>query len=217
MSLENSLESGKGYLIPLAKPVVADPGPLAFSSFALTTFVLSVHLIGSSLLTAPDIVLGAALFYSGLIQILTGMWYFHYGNTFGATVTSSFGAFWLSYGIIKIPAFGVEAAYETKEHFENANGIYLAAWTIYTLFLVIASLRTTAAIVILLFFVFLHLLLLTIGNFIHSDNEVIVAAGYVGIITAFVAWYNSFAGLLTKETHFISLPVLDLSHYNFKH
>ncbi|CAG8480951.1 7683_t:CDS:2 [Diversispora eburnea] len=215
MSLGNTLENGKGYLI-LTKPNAADPGPLAFSAFALTTFVLSIHLIGSSKLTAPNIVLGAALFYGGLIQILAGMWYFYYGNTFGATVTASYGAFWISYGIIKIPAFGVEAAYETKENFENAIAVYLAAWTIF-----IASLRTTAAIVILLFFAFIQLLLLTIGNFIHSNgsthNDVIVATGYVGIITALIAWYNSLAGLLTKETHFISLPVLDLSHYNFKH
>ena len=41
-------------------------------------------------------VLGLALAYGGLAQLLAGMWEFKNNNTFGATAFSSFGAFWIS-------------------------------------------------------------------------------------------------------------------------
>src|SRR6478609_988714 len=76
---------------------IADPGPLGLAGFAGTTFFLSAvntNMLGSSVQT---IVLGLALFYGGLAQLLAGMWEFTKGNTFGAVAFSSYGAFWLSF------------------------------------------------------------------------------------------------------------------------
>ena len=78
--------------------VPADPGPLGLAGFALTTFVLSMinaNLV-SSTRTTP-VVLGLALAYGGLAQLLAGMWEFRRGNTFGAVAFTSFGAFWISF------------------------------------------------------------------------------------------------------------------------
>ena len=41
--------------------------------------------------------LGLALAYGGLAQLLAGMWEFRTGNTFGAVAFTSYGAFWLSF------------------------------------------------------------------------------------------------------------------------
>jgi succinate-acetate transporter protein len=38
----------------------------------------------------PNVVVGMALFYGGLAQLLAGMWEFAAGNTFGAT-----GEYWV--------------------------------------------------------------------------------------------------------------------------
>ncbi len=46
---------------------------------------------------AEPVVLGVALAYGGAAQLLAGMWEFKKGNVFGATVFSSYGAFWLSF------------------------------------------------------------------------------------------------------------------------
>ena len=46
---------------------------------------------------AVGVVLGLALFYGGVAQLLAGMWEFAKGNTFGAIAFSSYGAFWLSF------------------------------------------------------------------------------------------------------------------------
>jgi uncharacterized protein len=62
---------------------------------------LSIHNAGASTLVAsPNIVLGLAVFYGGIAQLLAGMWEFKTGNTFGATAFSSYGAFWLSFAAL---------------------------------------------------------------------------------------------------------------------
>jgi succinate-acetate transporter protein len=43
------------------------------------------------------VVLGLALAYGGIAQLLAGMWEFRTGNTFGAVAFTSFGAFWISF------------------------------------------------------------------------------------------------------------------------
>src|SRR6185503_15882588 len=73
----------------------ADPGPLGLAAFALTTFVLSMFNAGLVSSAGEPVVLGLALGYGGIAQILAGMWEFRTGNTFGAVAFTSFGAFWL--------------------------------------------------------------------------------------------------------------------------
>ena len=53
----------------------ANPAPLGLSAFALTTFVLSLINLGTRGLHEPNIVVGAAFAYGGLVQLLAGMWY----------------------------------------------------------------------------------------------------------------------------------------------
>src|SRR5579872_5698666 len=74
----------------------ANPAPLGLCGFALTTFVLSAA--NAQLFTGATIVVGLALFYGGVAQLLAGMWEFKSGNTFGATAFTSYGAFWLAVG-----------------------------------------------------------------------------------------------------------------------
>jgi len=186
---------------------IGNPAPLGLCAFALTTFVLSCHNAG--IVTAPNIVVGLALFYGGIAQLLAGMWEFKACNTFGATAFSSYGAFWLSLGVIFIPGFGIPAAYATAGDLDNALAIYLLSWTIFTGIMLIASHRTTGGLVALFFFLFVTFLLLTAGAF-GASKTANVAGGAFGIITAFIAWYNALSGLLTPETSHFTLPVVPL-------
>lgn len=52
----------------------ANPAPLGLSAFALTTFVLSLINLGTRGISGPNIVVGAAFGYGGLVQLLAGMW-----------------------------------------------------------------------------------------------------------------------------------------------
>src|ERR1700754_4341657 len=77
--------------------IPADPGPLGLAGFAMTTFVLSMFNADLVDKAGEPVVLGIALAYGGIAQLLAGMWEFRTGNTFGAVAFSSFGAFWLSF------------------------------------------------------------------------------------------------------------------------
>jgi succinate-acetate transporter protein len=47
--------------------------------------VLSLYNVHARHVETPNVVIGMALFYGGLAQLLAGMWEFATGNTFGAT------------------------------------------------------------------------------------------------------------------------------------
>ena len=64
---------------------LGNPGPLGLYAFAATTLILSLFNVGANNITVPNAVIGMAIFYGGLVQLLAGMWEFACGNTFGAT------------------------------------------------------------------------------------------------------------------------------------
>lgn len=52
----------------------ANPAPLGLSGFALATFVLGCINMGTRDITEPNMVVGVAYAYGGLVQLLAGMW-----------------------------------------------------------------------------------------------------------------------------------------------
>src|SRR4051812_50088550 len=76
---------------------LADPGPLGLAAFALTTFVLSMFNADLISKGGEPVVLGLAVAYGGLAQLLAGVWGVRTGNTFGAGGLTPFGAFLLSF------------------------------------------------------------------------------------------------------------------------
>ena len=167
----------------------ADPGPLGLAAFAMTTFVLSMfnaHLLGAG---GEPIVLSLALTYGGLAQLLAGMWEFRTGNTFGAVAFTSYGAFWLSYwAFVQFWADSVPA-----KDAGHAVGLFLIAWGIFTAYMFIASLRTTAAVSLVFILLTVTFVLLGIGN-AGAHTNVIKIGGWVGLATAAAAWYASSPG-----------------------
>ncbi|KAI9315362.1 GPR1/FUN34/yaaH family-domain-containing protein [Dichotomocladium elegans] len=200
------------HLPPVVVPgyVVANPGPLGLSAFALTTFVLSLHNAGAGVPASgpSNVVTGLALFYGGLVQLLAGMWEFRTGNTFGATAFSSYGAFWLSYATILIPWSGIAEAYEkaADDVLARSLTIYLISWAIFTAFMLIASHRSSVGMVLLFFCLFITFVLLAAAEY-NASITTKIAGGSFGVITAAVAWYNALSGLLTKESSYFQLPV----------
>lgn len=181
---------------------VADPAPLGLAAFALTTFCLSVFnagIISDARLEA--VVLPLALFYGGTTQLLAGMWEFARNNTFGALAFSSYGAFWLSFAaFVKFVAPGLPAA-----HAYQAVGLFLLAWTIFTAYMTVAAVRVSGAVLAVFVALTLTFLFLTIGEFGQSTGMHHLG-GYLGLLTALLAWYGSFAGVTNSTWGRIVLP-----------
>ncbi len=183
----------------------ADPAPLGLGAFALTTFVLSMFNSGLVSKAGEPVVLGLALGYGGIAQILAGMWEFRTGNTFGAVAFTSFGAFWISFwALLTFFAGDIPAA-----HLGDAVGLYLIAWGIFTTYMFVASLRTTAAVAVVFFLLAVTFFLLGIGNSRGSEG-LIEAGGWFGLATAAAAWYASFAAVTNSTFGRTVLPVRPL-------
>lgn len=169
---------------------VADPAPLGLASFASTTFVLScfnANLIDADL---ENVVLPLALFLGGLTQLLAGMWEFRRENTFGATAFSSYGAFWLSYAAyVKFVAGGLN-----PDTANQATGLYLLIWAVFTTYMAVAALRVSVAVLGVFVTLAATYIVLTIAEFATQDT-VTKVGGWVGLVTAVLAWYASFAGV----------------------
>jgi uncharacterized protein len=172
-------------------PGIADPVPVGIAGFGMTTFVLScvnAGFFGGS--KAGPMVLGLAIFYGGLVQLLAGMWAFRKGETFAAVAFCSYGGgFWLSYFFLVhfvLPTLPASVA-------GNAVGLYLLAWLIFTFYMTIAALRTNVAVLCVFITLTATYLLLVLANLGVATSSLLPIAGYVGITCGVAAWYVAFA------------------------
>ena len=194
----------------------ADPGPLGLAAFAGTTFVLSLvnsGLVGTQKLPGGGLlpmVAALALAYGGAAQLLAGLWEFRTGNTFGAVAFCSFGAFWISFYFI-VQSVAKNAPTEVF----SGLGLYLWMWGIFTAYMFVASLRTTAAVSAVFLLLAITFIVLGIGNSAlagttNVTNGTIKLGGYLGIVTAIVAWYASFAAVVNSTFGRVIMPVFPL-------
>ncbi len=195
----------------------ADPGPLGLAAFAGTTFMLS--LINAGLVGvqhgAPGggllpMVAALALAYGGGAQLIAGLWEFRTGNTFGAVAFCSYGAFWISFYFIV-----QSAAKNSPTVLFSGLGLYLWMWGIFTAYMFIASLRTTAAVALVFLLLAITFFILGIGNSAltgttNVTNGTIKLGGYIGILTAIAAWYASFAAVVNSTFGRVLMPVMPL-------
>jgi uncharacterized protein len=174
----------------------ADPGALGLAAFALTTFVLSFANAG--IIPGGGVsVLGLALFYGGIGQVIAGIWEFANKNTFGATAFTSYGLFWMAAWFLLTSGNKVDA---------DGVGLFFLAWGIFTLYMTFAAIKTNLAILLVFIALTLTFAFLAIGEF--SGQETIShIGGYLGILTAVLAWYGSFATVINSTFKRVVLPV----------
>jgi uncharacterized protein len=196
-----SVERSAASALPLG-----NPAPLGLSAFALTTFVLSAANAG--LFSGAAIVIGLALFYGGLAQLTAGMWEFRSGNTFGATAFSSYGAFWIAVGFSLMPLFGGKNVVELAGG-STALGVFFLGWTIFTALMFLGTFKLTGALVAVFGFLTLTFLFLTIGA-LGGASGMTTLGGWLGIITAALAWYTALAGVLAGTNSAIKLPTFPM-------
>jgi uncharacterized protein len=186
---------------------IADPGPLGLGAFALTTFILScfnADLVADKALEA--VVLPVALWYGGVAQLLAGMWEFRKNNTFGALAFTSYGSFWLSFAAyVQFVAPTLPPA-----HANQATGLFLLAWTIFTLYMTVVATGVSGVVLAVFGALFLTFLLLTIGA-LGEWAPVTRAGGWAGLLTALFAWYGSLAGVANATWKHRSMPTWPLN------
>jgi uncharacterized protein len=150
-----------------------------------------------------DARLGYAFAYGGFGQLLAGMWEFRNRNVFGATAFSTYGGFWIGLGLWALLVAPKAASPAAADH---DIAWILLTFAIINTYLLILSTQVNMAV----FLVFLTLeiteIVLFIGNFGGSTGTV-KFGGYVGLVTALVAFYTSAAGVSNGLAGKLRFPV----------
>ncbi|CAF0868956.1 unnamed protein product [Adineta ricciae] len=213
LEYENVLKS---HAHGLSRPYNATP--IGFCAFSLTLFVYSFYLAGATVpvTSSASIAMGLGLFYGGLVELIAGVFELRIGNNFYALTFLSYAGYWLGLASLYVSgSFGFTTGFLTGSDntaLHNAMGVFYLAWTIFTLAMLISSIRTNVINVVFFFFLMLVYILLCAGFFLDDQYNLRRAAGAIGIFTAVVGWYKAFASLLIKgDNSYFDLPLFDIS------
>ncbi|HEY8883489.1 MAG TPA: acetate uptake transporter [Dermatophilaceae bacterium] len=203
VSLENRVSPVRTTVDLAAK---MDAGPIALAAFASSTLVLSAvnaQLIDKSAIQA---VIASAWVMGGLVQFVVGVFCLTKGRLFGGVAFTSFGGFWLSFAVY-------ETFYVSKippaEH-GHATALFLAPWLIFTLFLWLASFRTSRALVVGLGALLVTIATLVLGQATSSESWLKIG-GFLGLVLALGVFYIAGAELINQVYARQILPLGDLN------
>jgi succinate-acetate transporter protein len=169
---------------------MANPAVVGLAGFGVTTLLLQFVNLGWM---SHGPVFASAVVYGGGVQLLAGFLEFFLGNNFGFVAFSGYGAFWISLALIWYQDGGAGPFESTHKDV----ALYLIAWTIFTIPLLMVSITKNKA----LFFIFVTLMIgficLDIGVY-HGISQLIKTAGAVLLVCALGALYLS-AALVVNE------------------
>lgn len=184
---------------PVTAAPWADPGPAALGAFGITLGLLSFFNAGLAPAESQLAFIPQALFAGGLLILLAGLIDFRRDSLFTATVFSAYGIFWIALGFHFL--FAEQLGLTDPEGVPDpaklfpAVGFTLLMWTIFTVFVWIASIKTNVTIFITITVLLLVLVVLTLG-FLTASAGLIQIGGYLGILDALLAFYLAGALLI---------------------
>jgi len=205
----------------------ANPTPLGFTGFVISTLTFSMILMGWGGADGLAGVVGIFFFTGPVLLILATIFEWIMGNFFPMMVCGLFAVFWLSFGVIELPSWGLAAAYSTTGSeaqgaasvpYNAAIAIYLIVWgfALFTFF--IFTLKTNC--------VFAGIFgLVTIGAWLLAGAYWKVASGDYAMagrlqksggacmfVVGILGWYMTFVMMAAEMRVTTRLPVGDLSH-----
>lgn len=181
------------------REAIADPSTLGLASFGIGLFTLSFYNAGIVGENSMSIIVPLALI-TGLIHFFVALYGFRKNELFTVVVFGIYGMFWAVYALINI---GVA----TKLFVLDVPTllIFLIAYTIFTFYVLIASLATNKAVILTLTGLLLVFVFLDLGVIV--DPSYTVWGGYLGIGTALLALYTSASGIIGSTYGRSVLPV----------
>jgi len=207
------------------RKTVGNPTPIALVGFLLSLTPLSCDLMqwmGAGGNGAAGI--GFYIGFGGVCMILGGIGEWILGNTFPATVFTSFGGFWIAYAITLTPYTGTISDYALSgglhgKPFNASFAFILVFMDVLVTIYCIVSVRTN-----LVFFMIFILLIPTFACLTYAffglsmsppvlHLQALKAGGALAFVVSLLGWYIFLAILLASVDFPFSLPVIDLSHY----
>jgi succinate-acetate transporter protein len=120
---------------------------------------------------------------------------------------ASYGAFWLAYGALEDVLINRIPGSEVG----NTTAMFFIVWAIFTALLWVASVRTTAAVSVMLALLTVTLVLLGIGT-AGPHSEIVKIGGWFGIATAAAGLYAAFGALINATYERTLVPLRAVRH-----
>ena len=182
---------------------LTEVAPLAMASLALPLFVWSAFNADFFGREGESFIIPLAVFFGGPIALAAGMWAYHHREAYLATIAGVTGAFWLTYGMLLwlMHSGVVDEALVGGD----LRGLLFAAWAVTFAILWLASIREHWTLSLVTLGMGLMFVFLSAGYYRESDNA-LRAGGWIGFLTAAVAWYGALAELLNAEFEHEVLP-----------
>ncbi|MDE2580128.1 MAG: acetate uptake transporter [Rhodospirillales bacterium] len=170
---------------------LANPAPLGLTGFALTTWMLSMVNAGLLPGAAVPMVLASAFAFGGTAQFFAGLMEMPRGNTFGFVAFCSYGAFWWTFALFveffaaKVPA--------------DVVGWWLLMWGVFSFYMWIGSMALNRTLQLIFLALWITFALLA-GAELTGSGALHLVGGYMGLLTAVLAFYLAAAEII-NETH----------------
>lgn len=166
----------------------ANPGPLGLAAFALTTIALSLVNAGVFGIDLEMAIIPLALMFGGTVQLMVGMLEYREGNTFGLTAFTSYGAFWLWFGLLLVfTGNGI-----IPEVSAAAIGVVLVLWGVFSTGLWVSTFKLNFALWVVFLTLSVTFYLLGFGDLL-GNGTLVTAGGWLGLFTGVGALYTSMA------------------------
>jgi uncharacterized protein len=201
------------------KPAVPNPAPLGLFAFGFTTCLLQLKhtRIGG---TDPEdmegvtaAVVGFAMFFGGLLQVIAGLTEIKRNNLFGYTAFLLFGGLWMSLGTVDIVQILAPPESEFAKPNPKAVTALLFLSGLFTTVLWICSFALNKTINLLFFLLATTLFLLSGG--VHNET-VDKVGGWFGIATSAVAYWLAAAELLNEILGENQREIVPLGKFQWK-
>ena len=174
-----------------------NPAVVGLAGFGLTTLILQFHNLGWC---GVGPVLALAFAFGGVAQLVAGYQEFKCGNNFGYSAFVSYGAFWISLGIIWMLNF-----YKIYTLSHTDLGFFLIAWTLYSMIMWIGAMRIHGAMASTFTLLVIGFIGLDLAHFGYPGLTKPTAV--VLILCALNAWYMMAAAIYAQV---FGKPILPL-------
>ncbi len=182
---------------------IASPWTLGLMSLGAISFTLGLYWAGAyGRVGTPALLFPFILLIGGLIQLLAGMWSFRARDTIGAVALTTWGAFYLGYGVLNwLFAIGVFPA----ASFRELGMVFFVVGAI-TLSTAWAAASENFALMLTLLGLTVSSAFLGIGQQIQSVLWFHIG-GWVLFASSIAAWYTATAMMLESSFRRVILPV----------
>ncbi|KAI0516718.1 GPR1/FUN34/yaaH family-domain-containing protein [Xylaria bambusicola] len=205
----------------------ANPTPLGFVGFVISTFTFSMILLGFGGSSGLSPVVGIFLFTGPVLLFVAMIFEWIMGNFFPMMVMGLFTVFWLSFGLLNLPTLELGSPFATpndptglsSQGYNAAVALYLIVWgfALFTFF--IFTLRINLVFASLFFIVSIGAWVLGAAYFKVSYGDYAgamvcqKAGASLLFVDGFLGWYACFS-MMAAEMHMpLKLPFGDLSHF----